>query len=183
VSFQSFNPFLAEGVGCTTYSFGVRLALDLADDAPPPNPAERALPKEHGSTFRFTALKRLSQPWFHPWGTPTATDRRDVWFVREDGSNLAEAVLDARDVIAKSGLRQLEAYGDPLYAYCALFDYARRWPPRGLDDDVEVIPSGAYDSPRWQQLVGTLGRRLGRDPATDRADGLPAGLLDDVLGR
>ena len=182
VSFQSFNAHVAEGVGCTTYSFSVRLGLHLSDDLPLPRSADSALPKEYESSFRFTALKRLTQPYFHPWGDPRVTDRRDVWFVREDGSNLAEVVRDARDVISASGLRQLEAYRDPLYAYCALFDYARRWPPRAIDDDIEVIPSGAHGSPRWQQLIEVLGRRLGRDPTADRTSGLPVGIIDAVLG-
>ena len=182
VDFQSFNAYLAEGVGCTTFSFNVRLGLHLTDDVRSSTSRDAAFPKEYESSFRFTGLKRLSQPWFHPWGDARPTDRRDVWFVREDGSNLDGVVSDARDVIATSGLRQLEAYRDPFYAYCALFDYARRWPPRAVDDDIEVVPSGAYDSPRWRQLTEILGHRLGRDPAADRAAGLPVGLLADVLG-
>lgn len=182
VAFQSFSSYLAEGVGCTTFSFSVRLGLHLAENVGSTGPTQAAFPKEHESSFRFTGLKRLRQPWFHPWGHPTPTDRRDVWFVREDGSNLDEVANDARDVIATSGLRQLAAYRDPLYAYCALLDYARRWPPRAVDDDIEVIPSGAHGSPRWRELVEVLGRRIGRDPAADMAGGLPAGLLDDVLG-
>lgn len=182
VDFQSFNAHVATGVGCTTYSFSVRLGIHLSGDVRVPGRAGVALPKEYEASFRFTGLKRLSQPYFHPWGDPRPTDRRDVWLVHEDGSNLAEVVRDARDVMATSGLRQLDAYRDPLYAYCALFDYARHWPPRAIDDDIEVIPSGAYDSPRWRQVVEILGHRLGRDPAADRATGLPGGLLDEVLG-
>jgi hypothetical protein len=144
---------------------------------------QRPSPLEHLSTFRYTSLKRLRQPWSHPWGQAIATDRRDVWFVREDGSDLAEVVADAGDVIATSGLRQLEAYRDPLYAYCALLDYERHWPPRAIDGDVEVIPSGAFASPRWQEAIGLLGRRTGRDPASDMGKGFPAGLVERVLGR
>jgi hypothetical protein len=182
VSVQSFSSYLAEGVGCTTFSFSVRLGLRLADDMATPLPRDRAFPKDHEASFRFTALKRLAQPWFHPWGDPVASDRRDVWFVRADGSNLPQAVDDACRVIAASGLRQLEAYREPLYAYCALFDYARRWPPRAIDDDVQVIPSGAYDSPRWRELVQTVAKRVRRDPDADRTSGLPPSLLDEVLG-
>jgi len=108
VDFQSFNSHVAAGVGCTTYSFCVRLGMHLSGDERAPGRADAVLPKEYESSFRFTGLKRLSQPWFHPWDDPRPTDRRDVWFVHEDGSNLAEVVRDARDVIATSGLRQLE---------------------------------------------------------------------------
>ena len=182
VTFQSFNAYLAEGVGCTTYSFSVRLGLHLAASEIAPSAGD-SLPKEYEASFRFTALKRLSQPWFHPWGVPSASDRRDVWFVLEDGENLEQVVVDARDVIVTSGLRQLEAYRDPLYAYCALFDYGRHWPPRPIDADIGVVPSGAYGSPRWQELVAALAGRLGRDAEADRAAGLDAALLDAVLGR
>jgi hypothetical protein len=182
VDFQSFNAHLADGVGCTTYSFCVRLAIHLPEDLPLPASADPARPKEELGSFRFTARKRLSQPYFHPWGQAQPTDRRDVWYVREDGSNLSEVVSDAREVIASGGLRQLEAYRDPLYAYCALFDYARRWPPRAVDDDIEVIPSGSYDSPRWRRLAEILAHRLGRDAARDQQAGLPENLLLRVLG-
>lgn len=182
VDFQSFDSHLAEGVGCTTYSFSVRLGLHLPDDTASPTLAGDALPKEYEATFPFTALKRLRQPWFHPWGDARTTDRRDVWFVREDGSNLDEVVADARDVIATSGLRQLAAYRDPRYAYCALFDYARRWPPRAIDVDIEVFPCGAYGSPRWHHVIEILAPHIGRDAAADRRAGLPTDLLDEVLG-
>jgi hypothetical protein len=180
VNFQSLNSYLAEGVGCTTYSFCVRLGLHLTDDPAASGGRDVGLPREYESSFRFSGLKRLRQPWFRPWGDATPSDRRDVWFVRQDGSNLAEVVGDVRDLVADSGLRQLEAYGDPLYAYCALFDYARRWPPRGLDG-IEVIPSGAYGSPRWRGLVDVLAHRLGRDPEADLAGSLSEAFLDDIL--
>lgn len=183
VNFQSFNSHVADGVGCTTYSFSLRLGIHLAEDLPLAGSADAARPREEVCSFRFTGLKRLSQPYFHPWGQTEATDRGDVWFVREDGGNLSEVIGDARDVIASAGLQQLEAYRDPLYAYCALFDYARSWPPPGVDDAIEVIPSGGYDSPRWRRVAGILAHRLGRDPAVDRGVGLAESLLLRVLGR
>jgi hypothetical protein len=45
-------------------------------------------------------------------------DRSDVWFVLEDGSNLAENVADLADVVASTGLPMLERFHDP----CAVRD-------------------------------------------------------------
>ena len=40
-------------------------------------------------------------------------DRPDVWFVREDGMNLAEAIADLRSVFHRDGLARLEQWRDP----------------------------------------------------------------------
>ena len=44
--------------------------------------------------------------------------RADVWFVMEDGSNLAENVVDLAAVVASTGLPILDRFHDP----CAVRD-------------------------------------------------------------
>lgn len=98
VNFQSFNSYLAGGVGCTTYSFSIRLGVYFDFHRPSPDYPTIEWPKEYEATLRFTANKRLAQPLFRPFGQGPARDRRDVFFVVEDGSNLEEVVDDARRV-------------------------------------------------------------------------------------
>jgi hypothetical protein len=140
-------------------------------------------PKEAACTFRFRGLKSLSQPLFHPYEHREPTDRPDVWYVTEDGSNLVQTVDDARSVILGPGLAQMAAYSDPLYAYCALFDYARTWPPRSVSPNIEASMYAPVASPNWRSTISLLAPILGRDAATDEMTGLPDDLLDEVLSR
>jgi hypothetical protein len=181
VNFQSFNSYLAEGVGCTTFSFGINLGVyfDFHRPSPDASPIER--PKEYEATIRLHALKTLQQPFFNPYGKHPGRDRRDVFFVLEDGSNLDEVIDDAREVLERHALPTLRHYDDPLYAYCALFDHARHWPPRSPSPQVDVHPCGNVGSPHWYEGVLTLGHRLGRDPRADIEKGLDEDLIDSVL--
>jgi Domain of unknown function (DUF4304) len=183
VNFQSFNAYLAEGVGCTTYSFCLNLGVHF--DVVPSWAGREVSPTPHEAecAFRFTGLKTLSQPLFHPYGRTPAVDRHDVWFVRDDGTNLAEVVADARSIIEGPGLVTLQAYENPLYAYCALFDYRRHWPPAAPAPHIKVNASPAYQSPRWRDLVGVIGPLLDRHVESDLEMGLPDTLMLEVLGR
>lgn len=183
VNFQSFNSYLADGVGCTTFSFGINLGVYFDFHRPSPDAPVVQWPKEYEATLRFNALKRLGQPLFNPYGRHPGRDRRDVFFVLEDGSNLDEVIDDARGVIEDHGLPTLRLYDDPLYAYCSLFDHARHWPPRSPSAQIEVMPCGNVDSPHWREVVASLSHRLGRDPCSDIENGLDSDLLDSVLGR
>jgi hypothetical protein len=181
VNFGSFNSYLAEGIGCTTFSFGINLGVYFDCHRPSPDAPPIEWPKEPEGTIRFRALKTLQQPFFNPYGKHPGRDRRDVFFVLDDGSNLDEVIDDACEVLASHALPTLHLYDDPLYAYCALFDHARRWPPRSPSPQVEVLPCGSVGSPHWREVVLALGQRLGRDPRAEIEAGLDEDLIDSVL--
>ncbi len=181
VNFQSFNSYLAGGVGCTTYSFGINLGIRFDFHRPRPDEPPPEWPKEHEATIRLAALKTLAQPLFNPYGTNPGQDRRDVFLVLEDGSNLDEVIDDAIAVLERDAMPALRLYDDPLYAYCALLDHRRHWPPRSPSPNVEVRPCGMVGSPHWQEVVLALGERLGRDAAADIERGVDDRFLDSVL--
>jgi hypothetical protein len=133
----------AEAVGCTTFSFGAVVACApsfLPQPRKPPRPDGRVRPHYWDCELHVKLDKTLAQPWFLPFadGVGTAAmpsmrahqeglaavvrrdrhDRSDVWFVLEDGSNLAENVADLADVVASTGLPMLERFHDP----CAVRD-------------------------------------------------------------
>jgi hypothetical protein len=182
VNFQSYNSYLADGIGCTTFSFGVNLGVffDFYQRAPDAPPVE--WPPEPAAVLRFHALKRLSQPVFNPYGRHPGKDRPDVWFVAEDGSNLDEVIDDARGVIEEHGLPALRLYDDPLYSYCALFDQALQWPWRSPSPQLEVTTPVRIGSPYWLEVIEAFARRIGRDAHADLENGLDSDLLDAVLG-
>jgi hypothetical protein len=95
----------------------------------------RPRPHYWHASLQFDLVKSLTQPWFHPFATPPKPtlpqpmrlhreglmrvlrrdvhDRPDIWFVLENGSNLAETVADLRSAIIHQGLPRLDRFHDP----------------------------------------------------------------------
>ena len=128
----------AEAVGCTTFSFSAVVACAPAFLPPPRGPVRsdgRVRPHYWDCELQVELRKSLAQPWFVPFphGVGTAAtpsmrahqeglaavlrrdrhDRTDVWFVRDDGSNLAENVGDLTEVVSSMGLPMIERFHDP----------------------------------------------------------------------
>lgn len=106
VNFQSFNSYLAEGVGATTYSFALNLGIYLL--AVPHRPGrptklvgDELRPEEWQSDLRLHLERGLEQP---------ELPRRDIWYIDESGRYLGSAVRDARRAIAESGLPWFERW-------------------------------------------------------------------------
>jgi hypothetical protein len=134
----------ADGCGCTTYSFGATVGSipQFMADPPPWSKARDGQPRPHywDCQLMLALTKTLSQPWFHPFSAPLRSglprsqqlhreglmrvlrrdvhDRNDIWFVREDGSNLSEVVMDLLSVLERDGLRMLDRFHDP----CSVID-------------------------------------------------------------
>lgn len=129
----------AEAIGCPPLSLSVFVAayprfLERNDRIPV---REGRLRPHYWDCDPFSRAmpKRLSQPWFRPFSEPRdkrtlpsfrlhrdalkrLVDRRvhdvaDIWYMRDDGSNLAENVHDLTTVVASDGLGLLDQYHDP----------------------------------------------------------------------
>jgi hypothetical protein len=127
VEVRSVGP-LGDAVGCTSISFDAKVAT-----APTWFRAAGALPQKEGrprphywhcGPLKLALTKTLSQPWFTPLPRPLGQvgpmglheaglkqvlrsdvhDRPDIWFVREDGSNLEQVVDDLGRVAETIGL-------------------------------------------------------------------------------
>lgn len=92
----------------------------------------------HCDPLKIGLEKSIDQPWFRPFSAPPNPrlprsmvlhreglmkvvrrdihDRPGVWFVKEDGSNIAEVMEDLLRVITTEGLRMLDALTDPMAA-------------------------------------------------------------------
>ncbi len=106
VNFQSFNSYLANAVGCTTYSFCVRLGCSL--DAIP----QRAIvkrkngylrPEEYECHLRLALQKSINQ---------RNLKRTDIWYVDPTGKNLEVVIADAKKAILEIGLPWFSRFGD-----------------------------------------------------------------------
>lgn len=89
----------------------------------------------HCDPFNHTLQKTVSQPWFRPFGTPgpkgllhsfrlhrdalrklvnrDVQDVPDIWYMRDDGSNMDENLRDMTAVLLGAGLRFLDEWHDP----------------------------------------------------------------------
>jgi hypothetical protein len=128
---------LADSIGATSVSFGAYVGSVPAWFIGRTVPVRNGLPAPHywHCELQRTLHKTLSQPWFNPFARPPATttprsfllhreglqrvlrrdthDRPDVWFVKDDGSNLDEVMQDLLDVVSSVGLPLLDAFHDP----------------------------------------------------------------------
>ena len=104
LNFQSFNSYNADVIGCTTYSFALNLAVTLNYI-----PFEHAVkeknglsrPEEYQGHFRKHITKGLQQ---------SELERKDIWYVQENGTNLTEVIEDAGIQIAGDGLGWFEQF-------------------------------------------------------------------------
>ena len=98
LNFQSFNSYLANSLGCTTYSFCVRLGCSFAAIPKRERIKQKEgylRPEEYECDFRTPLLKTIRQP---------DLKRRDVWYVDPSGQNLSEVIEGAKNAILERGL-------------------------------------------------------------------------------
>lgn len=158
VNFRSFTRYIADGVGCTTYSFTGDVGVFYRCLGP-----GQDRPKYYELTFRATLGKTLNQPIFRPYDRSAMTDRPDVWFVTEDGRTLAECIADARECLEAQGLPFLDKFKEPRRA----FESMRR--ERSTDTDFGepgLQMPGNPDSPRWRDTALGIGHLFLDDPRT-----------------
>jgi hypothetical protein len=140
---------LADAVGCTSYSFGAFVAslpAYLSSDRIRSDANGRHRPHYWECALKMQLFKTLPQPWFQPLASPVrgnlpessvkhrkglmavlrtdVHDRTDTWFVREDGANLSECVVDLLLAIERVGLPLLQRLHDP----CAVAEILRDGP-------------------------------------------------------
>ena len=128
----------ADACGCTSISFSA--AVGSIPSFMPPAPLRSmkdgvARPRYFECGLQIFLEKTLIQPWFEPFARPPSPrtplsflthrrglqavvrsdrhDRADIWFVKDDGSNLDEVVGDLWNVTRTVGLPALARLHDP----------------------------------------------------------------------
>jgi hypothetical protein len=109
VNFQSFNSYHASVIGCSTFSFAANLGCFLL-----------YVPYEHGAAIIKDKMGLLlpDESQCQLRGRIKPADQRslferlvkkgtpkDIWFIREDGSNLESALKEVHDRLLGEGLR------------------------------------------------------------------------------
>lgn len=119
INFQSFSSYLAEGVGCTTYSFAINLGVyyKCFEKTPWFKGEARHLPNDYQCLSRKRLDKQIKQAkLFHPYGNYNNKDISDIWYILENGSNLNEVIEDAKETIITYGFPWLSQNTDINYA-------------------------------------------------------------------
>lgn len=146
VNFQSFNSYLAAGVGCTPHSFALNLGCYFsvipAVAGPITGKNSALFPQEFQCHIRFHLNKTINQP---------ELKRPNVWLIGNDGRYLPEAIADATNEILERGLPALEKFSD----YEVLLDHL-------LNDDKVLSDSGTKGSPRRHYMIGYIALASGK---------------------
>ena len=170
-NFRSFSPSLADGVGCTTFSFAINLGVFLRlgpfHSAGRP---EDSLPHEADCPIRIRLTKSLRQPRFIPYaslGETAVTDVPDVFYVAADASNLEDVVHDARVALEKRGLPLFERFRDLAFTYRFLLHGDSALSSAELTHDAFRVERSGLSAPLCN-AIACLGRILGvADPQLD----------------
>jgi hypothetical protein len=164
----------ADAVGCPPMSFSAYVAcyprfLVGTDQSVPAQQGGLRPHYWHCDPFNRAMDKTIEQPWFRPFGGPRPRsmlpslrlhreglmrvlrrdvhDRPDIWYVREDGSNLDEDVRDMTGAVLSGGLAFLSSMHDPV----------------GVLNLLERGEIGNPDSPRSFYLSETIREYLSRE--------------------
>lgn len=174
VNFQSFNRYLADTLGCTTFSFGVNLGVyyPSIDGRPWASSPASDFPEEYACHVRKHLTKDIKQEEF---------PRLDVWYVANDGTNLEEVVDDAGATIRREGLPWLDQLSS---LSNALQVFMERESTGGGGFGGEDY-GGALGSPARLEAVAGVALELGREDVAREAlealairlEGMPEGSL------
>lgn len=146
VNYQSFNSYLADRVGCTTFSFALNLGIffrAIPFEYPvTKGPDDLVKPLEWHCHFRHRLLKTIDQH---------VLPRHDTWYVEPDGSNLLQCIDDSRTAIEREGLPWFERFKSLEFVLTLLMEQDR-------------FPE-IYDtrtSPGRKRMIGYIARSLGK---------------------
>jgi len=148
VNFQSFNSYLADSLGCTTYSFCVRLGCSFS--AIPRSESvkqkdELFRPTEYECHFRRSLQKTIQQP---------NLKRKDVWYVDPSGQNLNDVIEDAKKTILENGMPWFNRFND--------LNEVLRTLQEDTESNEETSGFGANPSPNRHFMTGYVAFSLGK---------------------
>lgn len=141
VTFWSHNLYNAGVLRINTISFQLHLGVQPHCRTTQETPTKDGLlrPPEASCAFRRTLLRPFHQH---------ETDRREVWFVRSDGSNLDEVMEAARNALLDDGL----AWFASLDGVERMLEAARYTP----EDLTATWGMGNFGSPHRRSLIADL---------------------------
>jgi hypothetical protein len=155
VHFQSFNPYAANAVGCTRYSFCVNLGCSFEAIPRRARTKQRSgylRPEEYECHFRLPLQKSINQ---------SNLKRTNVWYVDAAGENLDVVIADAKKVIIETGLGWFSRFGDVKEVFRTLLEDS--------ESNESTSAFGSNSSPNRHFMTGFIALALGKkDLAMER---------------
>jgi hypothetical protein len=154
VNYQSFNSYLAERVGCTTFSFALNLGIFFRA-VPLEHPVKKGhdpsfKPQDYHCHFRHRLPKNVEQP---------VLPRSDIWYVERDGSNLLQCLDDSRTSITREGLPWFARFESLESVLKLLMEQ---------DQLLDVSGVGTRTSPARKRTAGYIANAIGRSDIGER---------------
>ncbi len=147
INFQSFNRYIADTVGCSTFSYAVNLGVFLTSvrvDRDVPLRSGVPCPAEYACHIR----RRMDST------VPTVAAHPDIWLINDPGTNIEETVQATAFALMDIAIPWFDAFRDPATVLAMLQDSL---PP---PDPITWLP-GAIDSPARNVATGYLAEALG----------------------
>ena len=149
LNFQSFNSYNADVMGCTTFSFAVKLATFMKY-IPYENKIKEKdglkRPTEYQGHFRSGITKTIAQKEF---------PRKDIWFIGKDGKYLNSAISDCKTQIEKRAFDWFNQFEDNQNVLRIL-----------MEDQVDMNGTwgfGNMDSPNRNEFIAYMALELGEN--------------------
>lgn len=147
VNFQSFNSHLAEGLGCTTFSFGLNLGVYVVgcaqEDLVKKDDSGLLRPREYECSFRTSLRKRAPVDGF---------ERDDIFYIDPEGQTAASCFQEARRLLTDVAPVWFERLND-LETIISWMLRAEKYPSDGPAD---APLSASHGSLIWQDVLATL---------------------------
>lgn len=170
LNFQSFNSYLAESIGATTYSFSVNLGCMLLEV--PANDIkvkdERLIPQEYECHLRGRLARGFRQ---------RELKRRDTWYIDPDGRYLDRSMDDVKAAILRDAEPWFSELRDSAYVLDLLLSAEEQM--------CERWGFGANPSPSRSYLTGYMAKALRRNEmARDKLrEALESGCYDGLANQ
>ncbi|HBY60053.1 MAG TPA: hypothetical protein DEH78_09535 [Solibacterales bacterium] len=148
VNFQSFNSYLADGIGCTTFSFALNLGVFLvgcaSDSLVKRDAGGLARPQEYECPFRVHLQKRTPVDGFA---------RADIFYVAPDGGTMAPVLREAIWLLEEQAPPWFKAFEDLDSVVIAMSEHG---PPAKGTESLGLGASGAPGSYSDCDLLASL---------------------------
>ena len=158
INFQSFNAYLADGLGCTTYSFSVNLGCShrafpvFRHGKIKKRKDGRFLPEEYRCPFRVTLKRTIPQK---RGLLPLNYKRMDIWYIDPEGAYIEPALDDVEKQIEKLAMPWFERLHDDENIMRILQNEA---------EDMDTLWGfGNNPSPMRSYLMGYMALHMGKN--------------------
>lgn len=142
IQFRHFSPYLADGLKTETFSVTIDLGVFFTNTSrKTKRNGDTPLPDAVDGHFRGNILKHLRQP---------ELERRDIWHINPDGSNLDAVITDIENVVQKD----VPAWFKRVHDLDVMREILETEGAEIVDDDIPIL--FGFGNPGSPNRLGTI---------------------------